>query len=447
MRSTAFNYTCLEDIVRRADELGVHIPLSADLEILRKPLQAGSLSFANRLAIQPMEGCDGTAAGEPGELTRRRYGRYARSGAALIWLEAVAVDPVGRANPRQLCISEETADSFARLISDIKEACIRENGFEPVVIMQATHSGRYSKPCGRPAPWIAYHNPLHEKTPIADDRIITDDALKALEAAYGKAAGLARQVGFNGIDVKCCHGYLMNELLSAYTRPGAYGGSFENRIRCYTNSIRAARTAAGEGFTVTSRLNIYDGFPYPYGFGVSPAGGMEPDYDEPLRLIEILHRDLGVGLLDITMGNPYQNPHVNRPSVRYGYEAEEHPLAGVARMYAGTKAVRDRFPDLALLSSAASFLRQFSGNLAAGALEEGCCSMAGFGRLSFAYPDFARDLLQKGALEEKKCCITCGKCTELMRAGSMAGCVVRDQEVYLPLYRRDVQGIPQKEDN
>lgn len=55
------------------------------------------------------------------------------------------------------------------------------------------------------------------------------------------------------------------------------------------------------------------------------------------------------------------------------------------------------------------------------------------------YPQFANDLLHDGAMDASKCCIACGKCTELMRAGSMAGCVVRDPE-YLPIYRRDVQG-------
>ena len=49
-----------------------------------------------------------------------------------------------------------------------------------------------------------------------------------------------------------------------------------------------------------------------------------------------------------------------------------------------------------------------------------------------------KDILENGEMDAKKCCVTCGKCTELMRAGSVAGCPMRDADVYAPLYRRDV---------
>ena len=67
-------------------------------------------------------------------------------------------------------------------------------------------------------------------------------------------------------------------------------------------------------------------------------------------------------------------------------------------------------------------------------LESGSAAFAGFGRESFAYPDFPNDL-KKGELDRKKLCVACSKCTELMRAGSVTGCVLQDKEIYLPLYR------------
>ena len=99
--------------------------------------------------------------------------------------------------------------------------------------------------------------------------------------------------------------------------------------------------------------------------------------------------------------------------------------------------VAKKFPDLKIISSGHSYLRQFAGNLAAGAIEQGVSQMAGFGRESFAYPEFIKDLLEKGAMEPSKCCITCSKCTELMRAGSMAGCAIKDK-LYTDFYKRDV---------
>ena len=119
---------------------------------------------------------------------------------------------------------------------------MRENGFEPVVIMQATHSGRYSKPEGVPAPLIAYNNPIFEgDKPIAAERILSDDYLYGLIDKFGASASLAEQAGFDGVDIKCCHRYLNSELLSAYTRKGDFGGSLENRTRLLRSGVAAAQ--------------------------------------------------------------------------------------------------------------------------------------------------------------------------------------------------------------
>jgi 2,4-dienoyl-CoA reductase-like NADH-dependent reductase (Old Yellow Enzyme family) len=414
------------------------------LSVLGKSLTVDEHEIHNRLVIQPMEGCDGTLAGGPDELTRRRYHRFAKSGAGLIWFEAVAVKSEGRANPRQLMLTAKNLDEFKSLVNDIKETSLKENGFAPVVVMQATHSGRYSKPNGVPAPIIVYHSPIFEKSkPIDDDRIITDDHLKDLEEWYADSARMADKAGFDGVDIKACHRYLMSEMLSAYTRPGEYGGSFANRTRLYRNAIAAAKAAVNGSTFITSRLNIYDGFPYPYGFGVNAAGGIEPDLSEPVKLVELLHDQFQINLLNYTIGNPYFNPHVNRPYDLGDYVPEEHPLEGVARMCQCIADVKTAVPDVKVISSGNSYLRQFSSNLAAGMVESGKTDLAGFGREAFAYPEFASDILKNDGMDPRKCCITCSKCTELMRASSTAGCVIRDSEVYLPIYKRDVLENPQ----
>lgn len=439
MEHKRFHYKSLDELKQELDLVGVRLPLSEDLSALRREVKIGSTTAANSIAIQPMEGCDGTADGRPAELTLRRYDRFARSGAGLIWAEAVAITPEGRANPRQLWLTRDNLDEYKKFVAGIKETCMRENGFEPVVIMQATHSGRYSKPEGVPAPLIAYNNPIFEgDKPIAAERILSDDYLYGLIDKFGASASLAEQAGFDGVDIKCCHRYLNSELLSAYTRKGDFGGSLENRTRLLRSGVAAAQAATGSDFIVTSRLNVYDGFAYPYGWGVREGEGTEVDLTEPLELVRVLHQEMGMKLLDVTIGNPYFNPHVNRPYDGGPYVPSEHPLEGVARMAHCVAEIQRANPELKVISSGLSYLRQFSANLAAGELENGVCSIAGFGREAFAYPDFPQDIFQKGAMEPNKCCIACGKCTELMRAGSTAGCVIRD-EVYLPIYRRDVQ--------
>ena len=186
----------------------------------------------------------------------------------------------------------------------------------------------------------------------------------------------------------------------------------------------------GPDFFLTSRLNVYDGFPYPYGFGVNDRNGLKPDLSEPVRLIGELKEEFHIPLINVTMGNPYKNPHVNRPYDRGNYVPEEHPLEGEGRMMAGVSEIQHALPDLPVIGSAFSYPRQWAGNLAAGMVTGGHCAMAGFGRLAFAYPDFIRDLRETGAMDMKKVCVTCGGCAALLRQGTPAGCVVRDREVY-----------------
>ena len=418
-------------------QLGTNLPYTKDLSALAQPLTVGSKVIPNRLACQAMEGCDGTPTGEPDELTIRRYDRFAKGGAGLIWFEATAVLEEGRANPRQLYITKDNLDAFKRQVEAIKEAALKENGYAPVVIMQATHSGRYSKPHGTPAPLIAYNNPIFEKdNPISADRIVTDDYLDLVGEKLVEGARLAEQAGFDGVDIKCCHRYLNCELLSAYTREGRYGGSLENRTRLLRESISGAIESCGKDFIVSSRMNAYDGFPYPYGFGVKNDGSTEFDPTEPIWLLKELQKS-GVELLNITMGNPYFNPHVNRPFASGGYDIDEHPLTGVARMLHGIATLKEAVPEMKLISSALSYLGVAAPNVVGAFIQDGKFDMAGFGRTIFAYPDFAKAILKDGAFDKNKICICCSKCTHIMRQpGGTPGCVIRDKEIYAPLYQK-----------
>ena len=428
-------YTAMSDFAAQNSELGNLLPCSEDVSVLNQAVTVGSKTVPNRLACQAMEGCDGTATGEPDELTIRRYDRFAKGGAGLIWFEATAVMEEGRANPRQLYIHDNNVDAYKKIVEDIKETAMKTNGIEPVVIMQATHSGRYSKPHGTPAPMIAYNNPIFEgENPISQDRIVTDSYIDSVKEALIHGAQLAEKAGFDGVDMKCCHRYLNSELLSAYNRPGRYGGSLENRTRLLRESVSGSMEVTGKDFLVTSRMNVYDGFPRPYGFGVGEEG-IEFDPTEPIWLLKQL-AESGVKMLNITMGNPYFNPHVNRPFAMGKYSPEEHPLQGVARMLNGTAALKKAVPELKILCSALSYLGVAAPNVAAALVEAGGIDFAGFGRMIFAYPDFAKDILNKGGLDKSKICICCSKCTDVMRAGSTPGCVIRDREVYQPLYEQ-----------
>ncbi len=441
MAFVPFRYKTLSDVRSEAENLGLDLKLSDKMSLFHQAAIVNGISIPNRLAVHPMEGCDGTNEGSPGPLTNRRYERFARGGAGLIWFEAVAVASEGKASPKQLQVTEKNLSEFQKTTEGIRKSAREQHGsdFTPVTIMQLTHSGRFSKPNGKFEPIIACKNPFMENKYKNEDnaRIISDGELERLEDEYVKSALLAKKAGFSGVDIKACHHYLISELLSAFTRDGKYGGDFEGRTKFLLNIVDKVRDAVGKDFIIASRLNIYDAIEYPYGWGVDRNNYLNFDLTEPLKLVGLLYKR-GVGLIDITMGTPYLNPHVNRPYDKGDYMPPEHPLEGVARMVNGIGVIQKAYPQMLVVGTGYSYLRQFSPYLAAASLEHGLASLIGFGRMALAYPDFASDILSRGELNKSKTCVACSKCATLLRAGSNTGCVVRDAEKYVPMYRKVV---------
>src|SRR5688572_29338394 len=141
----------------------ISIPVDSELLVghaspLGQSIQSSRFKIANRFAVQPMEGWDGTLDGRPSPLTIRRWEHFGRSGAGLIWGgEAVAVRHDGRANPNQLLMAEHTRSNLAQL----RETLIRAAAPGVVVGLQLTHSGRFSRPNStRPEPRILYRHPI-----------------------------------------------------------------------------------------------------------------------------------------------------------------------------------------------------------------------------------------------------------------------------------------------
>ncbi len=399
--------------------------------IFESPVKIYGREIKNRIVFHPMEGCDGTESGAIGELTRRRYLRFARSGAGIIWFEATAVCAEGRANPRQLYLNESTKESFRNLVAEIKQTAIDSCGFAPVIIVQLTHSGRFSKPNGTPEPIVAYRNSHWETGKEDQPYVIADDEYCSLiPQKYAQASKLAQEVGFDGIDVKCCHGYLFNEFLSATQREGIYGGNLENRTKLYFDCIDSAKKVA-ENLFVTTRLNACDCFPYPYGFGVNDKN--EIDLTETKIIISQLEKK-GIELINLTLGNPYLIPHINRPCMN----APEDGNVGTERIRKITKELNEAFPDIKFIASGLSYGGENALDYAAEIIENGVCDFAGFGRMTFAYPDFYIDYLRNGKLDKSKVCLKCSKCSQLMRNATVAGCPVRDSEVYMPYYQKFV---------
>ena len=394
--------------------------------MIKKSIQIGQKTILNRVVLQPMEGCDCNTDGSPSELTRAKYLRAAKSGAGTVWFEANAVCPEGRTNPRQMMLTKENLPAFQALLHEMREIAKKECGIAPIFILQLTHSGRQSI-----VPMIAYRHPIYEeRRPVTDENIVTDEYLDTLAAQYAASARLAVEAGFDGVDVKSCHGYLFQELLSAFHREGRYGGSFENRTRLYLDCFRAVRAAIPSQILLTTRLSVSDMVPSPYGFGTTEQN--ELDLTEPERLVAQLVKE-GLQILNVTVGNPYYNPHVNRPYRKGGYEPPESPEVGLARFEIIEKYLKEHFPSLTVVGSGLSYYRNDLFEQADRQLSSNTCDLVGFGRMWLAYPTFYRDRLN-GTYDPKRCCLACSKCTELMRAGQVSGCAVFN-EYYKDLYK------------
>jgi 2,4-dienoyl-CoA reductase-like NADH-dependent reductase (Old Yellow Enzyme family) len=317
--------------------------------------------------------------------------------------------------------------------------------------LQLTHSGRFCKPDDhhKSAPRIAYHHPLLDakfKIDPHDHSVVwADTEIETLIDDYVAAARLAHEVGYQFVDVKACHGYLLHEFLSARRRPGQFGGDLAGRSRVLTTIIDRVRAEIPQ-LMVGVRLSVFDSVPYatsrelgrpmdygdmlPYdcGFGVSANDPLAIDLSEPLELM----RDLvarGVAMINLSCGSPYYNPHLQRPAIFPpidGYQPPEDPLVGVARQIDTVRRCKAALPDVPIVGSGYSYLQDYLVPVAQAVVREGWTDFVGLGRMVLAYPDLPADTLAGRAVERKHICRTFSDCTTAPRNGLVSGCYPLD---------------------
>jgi 2,4-dienoyl-CoA reductase-like NADH-dependent reductase (Old Yellow Enzyme family) len=379
----------------------------------------------------------------------------------LIWGgEAVAVSHEARANPNQLVIADHTLGGLEQLrtalIAEYQNATGRNDA--PVIGLQLTHSGRYSRPNVqyRNEPRILYHHPILDKrlglSPAYQE--LTDSEISRVIECFHRAAVAAEKLGFDFVDIKHCHGYLGHEFLSAHVRPGVYGGSFENRTRFLREVVQGVRTAA-PNLEIGVRLSAFDSIPfrpdptasstsmagpgvpeefdqlipYRWGFGVNEQDPTDMDLEETIQLLALLE-DLGIQLVNITAGSPYYNPHIQRPALyppSDGYQPPEDPLVGVARQMEVTRKIKQRFPRLVIVGTAYSYLQEFLPLVAQAAIREGWTDLVGLGRMILSYPEILWDASKGTPLQRKRICRTFSDCTTAPRKGLPSGCYPLDE--------------------
>ena len=452
----------VEKFRARLEELD--LPIEAEDSIAPAPesplaqsLEVDGLTLGNRFVIHPMEGWDAESDGKPSDYVRRRWRNFGSSGAKWIWGgEAMAVLPEARANPNQLIINEDNRDSLAELLDGLMDAHRERFGTtdDLLVGFQLTHSGRFCRPFDKkkPEPQILYRHPvLNRKFGLGDEYpILSDDDVRRIIERFIAASKIAESCGAQFVDVKHCHGYLGHEFLSAYSREGAYGGSFENRTRFLREIVEGIRAVTK--LRIGVRLSAFDMLPFrpdpekSEGTRLGPGipeeaplpyeSGFSTDHDNPLNydlgeadaFLRLL-AELGIRMVNVTAGSPYYNPHIQRPALfppSDGYQPPEDPLIGCARQIEATAKLKEKAPDLTLVGSAYSYLQEFLPHVAQWAVRSGKVDAVGLGRMVLSYPDLPADALEKGELRTKSICRTFSDCTTGPRNGMLSGCFPLD---------------------
>lgn len=429
---------------------------------LDQPLMVSSAdgrlrAIGNRFCVHPMEGWDGTPEGGPSPNTIRRWQRFGESGAKLIWGgEAFAVQPDGRANPNQLHFNPDPKiDNHANLSTLLDALTTTHTAHfgttdDLLVGLQLTHSGRFCRPVGKSlSPRIAEHNPLlAEKFGHGNEtHVLSDTELREISSNIVRSAVLAYEVGFHFVDVKCCHGYLLHELLGARTRSGDFGGSFDNRTRLFRETVQAIRVAA-PGLMIGCRVSITDlppffksstdrrGFPkdierhlpWQHSFGVNPTNPLASDWTEPIEFLKLC-QSLGVFMVNLTVGSPYYCPHFQRPAAHPpsdGYLPPHDPMMDVIRQLKGVRALKQHIPDLPMVGTGWSYLQEWLPYVAQYEIRHGHVDSIGLGRSMLSYPTLPADAIAGRKLNAKKICRTFSDCTTGPRNGMVSGCYPLD---------------------
>ncbi|MEO5610948.1 MAG: NADPH-dependent 2,4-dienoyl-CoA reductase [Ornithinibacter sp.] len=220
----------------------------SDYPHLLAPLDLGHVTLPNRVIMGSMHtGMEDRAKDFP--KLAAYFAERARGGAGLMVTGGFAPNVAGTLFPRASKLTTQREAAQHRKITDAVHA---EGGR---IALQILHAGRYAF-----TPWCVAPSAI--KSPISTfaPRALSDKGVQRQVDAFARAARLAREAGYDGVEVMGSEGYLINQFLAPRTndRTDRWGGSPQKRRRFAVEVVRAVREAAGPDFILIYRISVLD---------------------------------------------------------------------------------------------------------------------------------------------------------------------------------------------
>lgn len=194
---------------------------------------------------------------EPSQMLYDYHTSVARGGVGMTTVAYAAVEESGLSFDRQLVMRPEIIPGLRRLTDGIHKEGAAAG-------IQLGHCGNMSHKeiCGCIPVGACTGFNLYSPTIV---RGLRRNELPALAKKFGQAVNLAREAGFDSVEIHCGHGYLIDQFLNSYFnhRHDEYGGSLENRMRFMTMCIEEVMKAAGNDMAVVAKMNMRDGLKRP----------------------------------------------------------------------------------------------------------------------------------------------------------------------------------------
>lgn len=230
------------------------------------------LTLRNRLIkAATFEGmCPG---GAPSDALVEHHRAIAAGGAAMTTVAYCSVSSDGRSYATQMWMRPEIVPALRRLTD-----AVHHEG--AAASLQLGHCGYFADPGvigGRPLGASRLFNTYG----LSFARPMSEDDLTRVIGDFARAARLAREAGFDAVELHFGHGYLVSQFLSPFTnrRRDRWGGALENRARLAVEVTRASRAVVGAAFPLVAKINLRDGFP----------GGLE--LPEAIAAAQLLERE------------------------------------------------------------------------------------------------------------------------------------------------------------